>query len=284
MPRGEVTPRKLNRSTARSASAGSRAAALRMMWESMKPPAGRQRMQRHQRRDRRLRSSGSASSPTSVSPSAVCSSMSSRRAGSSHPASRSSTGPLLDLPAVRVPVPPGGEVVGLTHEPVGAPGHDVRGDRGNLDSAAGAGVVLHRGGGGQRLHGPQAVPFGFGVRMTEQGAGQVDLVVGAATAADRRGRLDLGMPPAYSAARFKELLSSPARFPGIRGCRRQKVRETGRRRSGHTTWRKVTRFSCAGGYEMELRATRSLDTGQVLSTSPWPATMPRRRTACRSGR
>ncbi len=39
VPRGDVVPRVLNRSTARSASAGSRAAALRRMCESMNPPA-----------------------------------------------------------------------------------------------------------------------------------------------------------------------------------------------------------------------------------------------------
>ena len=68
VPRGDVTPRKLNRSTARSASAGRRAAALRMMCESMNPPCVGSGC-RNTSVATGSASTGSASSPTSVRPS-----------------------------------------------------------------------------------------------------------------------------------------------------------------------------------------------------------------------
>lgn len=80
VPRTLLVPRVLNRSTARSASAGSRQAALRNTWLSIIPPWVGSGC-RQTRVPAGSRSSGRASSPTSVRPSAVCSSMSSRRPG-----------------------------------------------------------------------------------------------------------------------------------------------------------------------------------------------------------
>ena len=80
VPRTLDVPRVLNRSTARSASAGSRQAALRNTWLSIIPPWVGSGC-RQTRVATGSRSAGSASSPTSRRPSAVCSSMSSRRAG-----------------------------------------------------------------------------------------------------------------------------------------------------------------------------------------------------------
>src|SRR5690606_36572867 len=80
VPRSELVPRVLDRSTARSARAGSRFAAFRSTWLSIMPPwVGSGWRQISVATGGRL--SGTASSPTSVSPSAVCSSMSVRRAG-----------------------------------------------------------------------------------------------------------------------------------------------------------------------------------------------------------
>ena len=75
-----LVPRVLKRSTARSASAGSRAAALRNTWLSIMPPwvgSGWRQISVATG----SRSSGSASSPTSRRPSAVSSVIGSRRAG-----------------------------------------------------------------------------------------------------------------------------------------------------------------------------------------------------------
>ncbi len=80
VPRTLLVPRVLNRSTARSASAGSRQAALRNTWLSIIPPWVGSGC-RQTRVATGGRSAGRASSPTSRRPSAVCSSMSSRRPG-----------------------------------------------------------------------------------------------------------------------------------------------------------------------------------------------------------
>ena len=77
VPRTLEVPRVLNRSTARSASAGSRQAALRSTWLSIMPPwVGNGCRQMSVATG--ARSAGTASSPTSRSPSPVCSSMSVR--------------------------------------------------------------------------------------------------------------------------------------------------------------------------------------------------------------
>ena len=81
VPRGLEVPRVLKRSTAMSASAGSRQDAFLSRWLSMKPPCVGSGC-RHTSVATGGRSSGSASSPTSSSPSAVCSTTSRRRAGS----------------------------------------------------------------------------------------------------------------------------------------------------------------------------------------------------------
>jgi hypothetical protein len=80
VPRTLDVPRVLKRSTAMPASAGSRQAALRKTWLSIIPPWVGSGC-RQTRVATGSPDSGRASSPTSVSPSAVCSSISSRRAG-----------------------------------------------------------------------------------------------------------------------------------------------------------------------------------------------------------
>src|SRR6266540_3528958 len=80
VPRSLVVPLVLNRSTAMPARAGSRQAALRRMWLSIMPPwVGNGCRQTSVATG--WPATGSASSPTSVRPSAVCSSMSVRLAG-----------------------------------------------------------------------------------------------------------------------------------------------------------------------------------------------------------
>ncbi len=76
-----AVPRVLNRSTATPASAGSRKAALRKTWLSIIPPCVGSGC-RQTSVATGSRSAGSAISPTRESPSAVCSVIASRRAGS----------------------------------------------------------------------------------------------------------------------------------------------------------------------------------------------------------
>src|SRR5690606_13487843 len=157
VPRGEDVPRVLNRSTARLARAGRRQAALRYTCESMKPPWVGSGWKVSRLAAGSL-CSGRASSPTSVRPSAVCSSTSSRWAGRTvseriwwAPVVASGEafevigpivlpvvlpGPRLGsaevgaaLPAARVPVPAGVQAGVGAAEPVRAPGDDVRGAR-----------------------------------------------------------------------------------------------------------------------------------------------------------
>ena len=105
MPRALVVPRVLKRSTARSASAGSRQAALRSTWLSIMPPwvgsgwtqmmvaTGAQRV-------------GSASSPTSRRASLVVRTMGRRRAGRTD-AANSATAQMARV-RMRCEVPCGG--------------------------------------------------------------------------------------------------------------------------------------------------------------------------------
>ncbi len=160
VPRGEVVPRVLNRSTARSARAGSRAAALRMMWESMKPPAVGSGCS-VTRVATGGRSTGVASSPTRREPVggvqldllAVRGQLDARsdldrvRVVVVHR--------VADPPTVGVPVPPRREVGGVAEHAVGTPGHEVRDAGSDLEAAARAEVGLH----GLRLGHGLDVPF-----------------------------------------------------------------------------------------------------------------------------
>jgi hypothetical protein len=156
VPRTLLVPLVLNLSTATPARAGSRHAALRKTWLSIIPPCVGSGC-RQTSVATGGRSSGTASSPTSVRPSAVSSSMSSRRAGStllariglltapSLPISRCVPRPLHPRPAP-VPCPPAAGVpmppVGRVATPVGRPGHDVGDARADVLYAARAAVRL----------------------------------------------------------------------------------------------------------------------------------------------
>src|SRR6266540_4337643 len=168
VPRTLLVPRVLNRSTANSASAGNRHAALRYTWLSIIPPCVGSGC-RHTSVATGGPSSGNASSPTSVRPSAVCSSMSVHRAGrmelalivcigstvSGRAAGALNVGvaSVTCAPAAGVPVAPVTEVAPL----VGRPGHDVRDPRPNLLVAAGAAVCLRCRARRDRAHLPVAV-------------------------------------------------------------------------------------------------------------------------------
>ena len=57
-----------------------------------------------------------------------------------------------------MPVPPVGQVGGVTEYPIAAPRHDMRRSRHDLEGTAGAQVCFSRLVGRNRLHVPQAVP------------------------------------------------------------------------------------------------------------------------------
>ncbi len=154
VPCGEEVPRVLNLSTARSARAGSRNAALRSTWLSIIPPCVGSGC-------RQIsvaaggRPAGRATSPTRLSPSSVCSVMACRSAGSTVPgvislACAASSAPAL--PARIVPVPALAGVPGI-----GGPHHHVRGPRHNLLVTAGAAIRLSCGGAGHLPYHPLAV-------------------------------------------------------------------------------------------------------------------------------
>src|SRR6185437_15615033 len=184
LPCSDSVPRVLNRSTARSASAGSRYAALRYTWLSIIPPcvgSGCRQMSVAAG----SRCSGSASSPIRCSPSSVVSVIGVRRAGRTvaalmsvsprgddlpYPPLSGWPGPKLPsgsviwlshlsagaalqapLPAHGVPVPPG------RHAGVRRPHHHVRDARVQLLVAAGAAVRLGGRRAGHRAHDPVAV-------------------------------------------------------------------------------------------------------------------------------
>ena len=187
----------LKRSTARSASAGSRYDALRSRWLSIIPPAVGSGC-RQTSVATGSRRGGRASSPTSSRPSAVCSTMFSRRAGRTVPA-RISTAALLSHerssliggqppgtgrlllpapspvagqprparpapPASIVPVPAFGQARSL-----GRPDHQVRRAWPDLLVAARAAVLLRRCGAWHLPHHPVAVRPLLGPRRSEPG-------------------------------------------------------------------------------------------------------------------
>lgn len=57
-----------------------------------------------------------------------------------------------------MPVPTAGKIIGLTHEPVGAPRHGVGNPRQNLEPAPGADIGFCSSGSGEMLNVPGAVP------------------------------------------------------------------------------------------------------------------------------
>src|SRR5207244_8247151 len=148
LPRRLAVPLVLNLTTATPASAGSRHAALRKTWLSIMPPCVGSGC-RQTSVATGSRSNGRASSPTRRSPSAVCSSMSSRCAGrielarigfTGSTVAGGAAGPLDDRgapvarpPAAGVPVPSVGQVAAL----VGRPGDQVLDARADLVVAAG---------------------------------------------------------------------------------------------------------------------------------------------------
>src|ERR1035437_1206666 len=164
VPCSDAVPRVLNLSTAISASAGSRKAALRSTWLSIIPPCVGSGC-------RQIsvaaggRPAGRASSPIRLTPSAVRSVMGCRPAGSTVPAlislmssaspagSAAGRGPARPaLPARSVPVP---ALVGAGA--VGGPDHHVRYAGPDLLVAARTAVRLSRGGAGHLAHRPVAV-------------------------------------------------------------------------------------------------------------------------------
>jgi len=185
VPRGDEVPRVLNRRTARSASAGRRQAALRYTWESMKPPCVGSGW-KVSRLAAGSAVSGSASSPTRVRPSAVCSSTSSRCAGRTvseriwwdvWPEAVSGVASVViapivplafverstqvgaPLPAARVPVPPAVQPGLGAAEHVRLPRDDVRRSRRDLLPTGRADVGLV--GRSDPLHHPLAVGRGL---------------------------------------------------------------------------------------------------------------------------
>jgi len=78
-----------------------------------------------------------------------------------------------------------GKVVGLAHEPVGAPADSVRGARFDGQAAAGAEVGLDRRCGGEGLHVPTAVALVFDAQAAYENATEVERVVVIARAATR---------------------------------------------------------------------------------------------------
>src|SRR6266568_474115 len=155
VPCFEEVPRVLNLSTARSARAGSRKAALRNTWLSIMPPCVGSGC-RQISVAAAGRCAGRASSPTRLSPSEVRRVTGCRSAGSTvpglisltcaassvSPAAVAGCGPTRPaLPARIVPVPPLVRVMGI-----GRPYHHVRGPRHDLLVAAGA--PIHLGGRG----------------------------------------------------------------------------------------------------------------------------------------
>lgn len=73
-----------------------------------------------------------------------------------------------------MPMPPGGEILGLAHEAIRPPRHQMSRARDNSVATARADIILDRGCRRDRLHIPEPVPLGLGVPSAEQCAAQVN--------------------------------------------------------------------------------------------------------------
>ncbi len=174
----------LKRNTASCASAGSRFAILRKTCESILPP-WRGLGCRVTRVATGSASSGTASSPINCRPSSVVRRIRSRRAGNStaerismascstnaSPVNSASTS--AQIPAVRVPVPTGGEVSLVSEHPVLSPNHHMGSARGDGRWASGADVDLLRGRSRNRLHRPASTCSLLGASSADEQVAEI---------------------------------------------------------------------------------------------------------------
>ena len=131
VPRGELVPRVLNRSTARSASAGQPGRRLADDVRVHEAAGGRQRMQRHERRNGRpVERRGELADEREPVGRVQLDLLAARRAArcppGSRPCSRRHLIGVADPPTVRVPMTPGGEIRRIAEHTVGTPDHEVR--------------------------------------------------------------------------------------------------------------------------------------------------------------